>query len=114
MADEQMQRWLEQIDAKLDRLLALEARVAVLEARSGHHDEIAREVASMRDLGPLREKVVSLETAAKATSTRVDTLEKQAVRHGGLADGVKLVWFMLAGAPGAVAIIMQLASMFKK
>lgn len=107
----QIQNWLKRVDEKLDRLLALEARVAVLESRSSHHDDVAREVAGMRDLGPLREKVATLEEANKGLTARVDTLEKQSERREGLTDGVKLVWFLAAGAPGAVAIILQLANM---
>lgn len=94
---EMLERQLERIEGKLDQLLALESRVAVLEVRSQAHEATAQEIATLRGSAGLREEVARL-------SGRVETLEKISERHQGMTDGVKLVWLALAGTPGMVAI----------
>ena len=89
---EMLERQLERIEHKLDQLLALETRVATLEVRVGAHDDVAREVAGLRNAAGLREEL------ARVTG-RVEALEKVLERRQGMTDGVKLVWLALAGTP---------------
>ena len=90
-------KYMERIEEKLDRLVALETRVATLEVRVGVHDEVAREVVTLRTAIGLREDLARM-------VGRVDMLEKSLERRQGMTDGVKLVWLALAGTPGMLAI----------
>lgn len=94
---EMLEDQLKRMEDKLDKLLALETRVATLEVRVGSHDEVAREVVGLRNAAGLREDL------ARVTG-RVETLEKVLERRQGMTDGVKLVWLALAGTPGMLAV----------
>lgn len=93
---------LDRIERKLELVLELENRIVKLEMRVDGFDSTTKEIATFRGMVGVVQKIDSLQG-------RVDVLEKSAERRAGTTDGIKMVWMMLAGFPGMIALAALMA-----